>query len=405
MPIDNRKSTSKSLTWREISDRLTTDFDYPSQHRAYDASRVRKSLEWDAAPTWHASRSPIKRQSRFVDRPFNRQTIDELFDSLRPSELKISQKTLANSRSACKRVADYYKAPRGIGYTPLTEDCERLLALLPSKWDRRDLMSGMHYLSHVGISPWALTDAAVAEFRRSLAQEFRLADPITTFNMFMRTWNKCVTIPGWPQVTLTRDVVAKRRPAINWADYSALETAIDAYLASGYSGRMTDHDNDEHEIVLDFEDDDVLQPLSPISIRNHKSSLGMAVWALQNDGVPREALVSLRGLCVPARFRQALRGLIARAGGAVNRTVKARADALYRLAKHPAVLSKEELKSVAAAHDNCEKRHVIFLRTHEDRDQLTSRQARRSERYGRVPEPPNADKEPGLSQAQSSHDR
>lgn len=365
------RETLKSLTWGEALELVLCDPDYPSDKRAYDASRLRKAMEWDAAPTWHAARSPVKATSKFVNRPFNRQTIEELFFSLRAYELRRSAKTLDNSKSACNRVADFYQIQRGIGYTPFSDECRDLLSLVPSKWDRRDLRPGFHYLSYFVISPWAMTDTIAVDLARALADDFRLAEPIPTFNNFTRAWNKCTAIPGWPNLVLTRNVVVKRA-AIDWDDHPELKASIDTYLASGCRMRAPPSEDeaiDDIPLDEDDEDDEALEPLSRSSIQGQTGSLGMVVWALRQAGVRREELLRLSDLCGPGRYRQAMRVLTSRAGGVVNRAVKARSDALYRLARHPGVLTKDELQSVKASHKKYKIRFSKYLETHEDRDQ------------------------------------
>jgi hypothetical protein len=97
MPNDSTINQGQPMTWRKILQHQLDDPEYPSDRRAYDGSRVKKALAWDAAPTWQAARSPIKRPSKYLDRPFNHLTIDELFAGLRAAELRLTTKTLGAS--------------------------------------------------------------------------------------------------------------------------------------------------------------------------------------------------------------------------------------------------------------------------------------------------------------------
>jgi len=362
MAIYKRCNAGPPFTWSEMITHVSTDPNYPENRRAYDVSRLRKALQWNAAPTWHAAQSPIEKTSDFAGLPFNRQTIEQLFESVRPLELRISQKTVANTRSTCARIADHYGVPRGIGYTPLSEDCERLLSLVKSRWDRRALMPAMHYLSYRDISPWKLTQNIADDFSRDLVDVFRRADAKPTFVEFTRVWNKLTSIQDWPTSHLKRNI-PPRHATIDWSEYPELETAIDRYLQCGRCNNVID-DIDLHGLS-----DCLIDPLEPLSIRYHKSSLRMVVWALRESGVPSGELTQLSSICRPERYAQAMKALIARSKGVVNRTIAARADALYRVARHPGVLTPDEMKSVTTIRKKISARVSSFLKNHADKDQ------------------------------------
>ena len=133
MPFDLAPIRPKPLTWTEVLAHLPDDPDYPPDRRTFDASRIKKALAWDASPTFDKAKSKIKLPSKFLDRPFNHDTIDELFDALRAAELRLAPKTLENARSICKFVSDFYEVARGIGHTPLSADCKRLMNLVSNK--------------------------------------------------------------------------------------------------------------------------------------------------------------------------------------------------------------------------------------------------------------------------------
>ncbi|MEQ1696699.1 MAG: hypothetical protein ABL901_12735 [Hyphomicrobiaceae bacterium] len=375
MPFDNLPTIIKCSTWSKTRKSVKTDPRYPPHRRADDASRLGKALAWDAAPSWHAAKSPVTQRSKFSDRIFNHKSIEELFDGLCAADLGLEPKTLKNAHRTCNRIADFYEAPRGIGHTPLTDECKRLLSLVPSKWDRRDLRPGLRYHSYISVSPWNATQVTIDDLEKAIFTECRLAAPRATFNAFTRTWNKCAIIPDWPPLVITRNAV-QRRSAIDWAEYSELEASIDTYLACGC--RLEELEGDEPSDELDIEDDidddddddgDLTVPLTKFSERNHKSSLGMVVWAFREAGVQHDQLLQPYDLCAPRRFRLAMRGLKARAGGVVSRTVIARFDALGRLAAHPGVLEKADLKLVRRIVAKYEQKHVEFMKTYASRDQ------------------------------------
>lgn len=368
MPLDLSSNPSNSITWREIADRLSRDPNYPSERRAFDLSRIKKALEWEAAPTFEKAKSPIKQPSKFLDRPFNYKSIDELFDGLRAAELRLAPKTLENARSICKFASDFYGIARGIGRTPFSDECQRLLSMVPSKWDRRALRPGMHYLSHVHVNPWEMSQSDVQDLKGSLFTEFQVADPRPLFNEFTRVWNRCaVTILGWPTFIIARNVTAKKC-AVDWNEHVELKGAIDQYLARGR--RFDELERDDTAALDDVADDqDMVMPLAPVTVQGHEGSLGMVVWALRKGGVQPAELRTLRDLCVPERYRLAMRELTARAGGIVNRTVHARLVALGRLAESRGVLTENELKVVRRIRAKYEQRFRAFLQTHEDRDQ------------------------------------
>ena len=365
MAIQKRCNAGEPTPWGEMVERVATDPAYPQDRRAFDLSRLKKAIAWDAAPTRQAARSGIKKSSDFLDRPFNRQTIDELFEKIRPRELGISEKTVANTRSICVRIAEHYSMPRGIAYTPLSEDCERLLALVKSKWNRRALMTGLRYLSYHGISPWQITQSIADDYMKALVDDFRRADAKELRVEFTRVWNKCGAIPGWPQITLTRNICS-RVAVIDWSDYPELKAQVDAYLSYGRCS-FNEAEDDGSEQLPDF----LIDPLRPISIRGQKSSIAMIVWALQKAGVPKSELTDLRSICRPDRFSQAIRILKDRAKGKFNRTVHTRATALYRVARHPGVLTVEEIKAVKAIVKGVSRRLKTFLQEHSDKDQET----------------------------------
>jgi site-specific recombinase XerD len=368
MPFDFPPALPKPMTWREIIKFLPEDSGYPSDVRAFDTSRIKKALAWDAAPTFEKAKSPVQQQSTFLDRPFNYQTIDELFDGLRAAELRLADKTLQNARSICNAVADHYHLARGIGHTPFSEDCQRLHGMGPSKWDRRALRPGLHYLSSVCVSPWTATQANIDDFEKAVFAEFRLAEPRATFNEFTRVWNKCANLPGWPELVIERHVVSKRC-AVDWAEYSKLKRAIEQYIDCGRRFEELENIDDDPDAVDD--DKPLIVPLAAETAQGHRSSLGMVVWALRQGHVPANELNALRDLCIPTHFRLAMQELTTRAGGIVNRTVHARLVSLGRLAGHPGVLTEAELKTVSRIMSKYEQRHRFFLETHEDRDQKT----------------------------------
>lgn len=370
MPLGLAPRPLKPLTWREILDRLPDDPEYPSGRRAFDVSRIKKALAWDAAPTFEKARSPIKQPSKFLDCPFNYRSIDQLFDGLRAAELRLTPKTLENARSICKFASDFYGVARGVGHTPFSDDCDRLLSMVPSKWDRRALRPGMHYLSYALINPWEMSQSHVQDFGNSLYTAFQVARPRELFNEFTRVWNKCAaTISGWPTLIIARNVTLKKR-AIEWCEHPELKLAIEQYLARGrrFDELELDETTDEDDAA---DDHDVVVPLAADTAQGHRSSLGMVVWALRTGGILPDELVTLRDLCAPERYRLAMRELTARAGGVVNRTVHARLAALGRLAETPGVLKEVELKMVRRIRAKYEQRFRVFLQTYEERDQKT----------------------------------
>lgn len=363
MAIQKRCNAGKPATWEEIVVRVDNDPKYPEDRRPTDSARLKKALSWDAAPTRNAAKSSVKRSSDFENRPFNRQTINELFAKVRPRELGISAKTVANTKSICMKVADFYNMPRGIAYTPLSEDCENLLGLVKSDWDRRALMTGLRYFSFHNISPWRITQADADDYRRALVEDFHRADAKELWVEFTRVWEKCHSVRGWPDIALTRNI-CPRQAAINWADYPGLNEQVDAYLNAGRCS-FNDNNDGEADAVPDF----LIDPLKPISIRNLKGSIGMVVWALGTAGIPKHELTSLQSLCRPERFSLAMRILVGRTNGAVNRTIMARATALYRLARHPGLLPLDDVKTVQNLMKRLSRSFRRFLETHTDKDQ------------------------------------
>ena len=242
--------------------------------------------------------------------------------------------------------------------------------MVPSKWDRRALRPGMHYLSYALVNPWEMSQSHVQEFKNSLYTEFQVAEPRPMFNEFTRVWNKCAaTIPGWPPLVIARNVTSKKC-AIDWGEHAQLKFAIEQYLARGR--RLDELERTDATDEDDVDDNqDIVVPLDPVTARGHRSSLGMVVWALRNGGIQPAELVALRDLCIPTRFRLAMQELTARAGGVVNRTVHARLAALSRLAETPGVLTDAELKLVRKIRAKYEQRVGAFLDTYEERDQKT----------------------------------
>ena len=124
---------------------------------------------------------------------------------------------------------------------------------------------------------------------------------------------KCKAIPDWPKFSIERHVDLRRR-AIDWSEHAGLEAAIDKYLACGNELSVIDAEEPDADAIDadDDADDDCIVPLSEEAFRSHKSSLTTVVWALRST-VPREQLVEPRDLCIPPRFRLAMRELKARA--------------------------------------------------------------------------------------------
>lgn len=271
MPSSYAPKPLKSLTWKEILDRLSDDPEYPPGRRAFDVSRIKRALAWDAAPTFAKAKSPIKQPSKFLDRPFNHQSIDQLFDGLRAAELRLAPKTLENARSICKFVSDFYDVARGIGYTPFSDACDRLLTMVPSKWDRRALRPGMHYLSYARIDPWQMSQSHVQDFESALYTEFQVAEPRQLFNEFTRVWNKCASIPGWPTLLIARNAMWKKC-AVDWGQHTQLKVAIEQYLARGRKLDELEQDDATDEDDVD-DDQDIVVPLAAKTARWHSPRL------------------------------------------------------------------------------------------------------------------------------------
>lgn len=373
MTTPTRKPLKPLLSWADILAIMPKDDSYPANTRMSDHARLKKALSWNEARTLSQQMSPVSLPSRLLNLTFTHESIDRLFAELTSAELGLTDKTLANTHSVCRRIAMHYGAPTTIGRVPLTSQLSELKDLINIKWHQQTLSPFFHFLSYMGYAVSDVDDSVSAAFEKVIPNICRQADPRRVFLSTIRIWNECVeNVSGWPQTRLTNPA-KPATAAINWADFPELRDAIDAYLACGHSV-YRDLQGD-HNLEINFDDDDeLIQPLEAASVRNNKKALARVVWSLTEEKISSSDLRSLRDICEPKRFRQAIRVLVARAGGLFNRTIANYERALVRLARHPGVLTIEELKNVELSHKRYMMRYANFKKTYESRDQETLRQ-------------------------------
>ncbi|MEQ1714660.1 MAG: hypothetical protein ABL907_01525 [Hyphomicrobium sp.] len=363
-------------SWRDMIARIETDPDYPAHRQTTDASRIRSALNWSAAPTATKARSVVKIPSPFETQPFNRQTIRKLFASLCAADLRRADKTLENAQSDCNFVADFFGLGRGIAWATLTDDCASLLPLVTNKWDRPAIQRFFRYLSWNNFSPWLLTPEIASGYQTALADQFGAADPVRRYDETELAWKKLIKTAGWPKFEMPRRPRRQLNP-LDWSIYSTLEAEIDAYLACGRRDGEIDNDlaNDDSEEGEEEEDTDTdadldgVDPLSASSLSGNKSKLRVLIAHLRDDGLKQEELKSLRDICKPARFIRALRCVRLSNGDKVDYTVMGYAHTLFRAARHPGVLTPQEIKNVRKTHRKYCVKHRHYLKTHHDRDQ------------------------------------
>ena len=356
------------LSWRDTISRVEADPHYPEDRRKYDASRLRRALIWSASPSAIKAASAVQTPSPFEGQPFNRQTIKKLFLGLCAADLRRSVKTLENARSACNFVADHFGLARGIAWTPLNDECERLLAFVENKWDRPAIQRFFRYVSWRNLDPWTLTDDIFFGYRTALADEFGASDPVRRYDETELAWNKLSKSADWPQFQFPRRPRRKKN-TLDWGDYLQVEAQIDAYLACGCRDATPDDDyagDDDAEADADLEAN---EPLSKHSLYGNKSKLRVLIAHLRDDGVAKEDITSLHDICAPGPFRRAMRCVRLHHGDKVDNTVISYAHALRRAALHPGVLTKTEVKVVRKIHSKYLSKYRRYMKLHHSRDQ------------------------------------
>lgn len=355
-------------TWRDMIARVETDPDYPAKRRKTDASRLRSALNWSAAPTATKAGSAVMIPSPFEAQPFNHHTISKLFAPLCAADLRLRDKTLENAKSDCHFIADFYGLSHGIAWAALSDDCAHLLPLVTSKWDRPAVLRFFRYLSWSDFSPWLLNPEIAAGYQTALSEQFGAADPVRRYDETERAWNKLTLTAGWPQFEMPRRPRRQLNP-LDWSFHPTLEAEIDAYLAYGRrDGDVHDDDDDEEDDDTDAGLDGV-DPLSAASLLGNKAKLRVLIAHLRDDGLKPDELGSLRDVCAPARFTRALKCARLSSGDKVDYTVMGYPHALFRAARHPGVMTPQEIKKVRNTHKKYCVKHRLYLKTHHDRDQ------------------------------------
>ncbi len=161
--------------------------------------------------------------------------ISGLVRKLHPERLGVNSKTFANHRANAKAALRWFNRQTlgSARHAPMSEEFRLLLNEVADRHVRDTLSPFFRYLTGLGVSAEAVTDAhvaAYAQYRRDTGfQKFKLHKE----RLLVRYWNTCRdSVPGWPKVTLTEPARLKSHEGPAWADFPVgLRKDIEQYCA------------------------------------------------------------------------------------------------------------------------------------------------------------------------------
>jgi integrase len=216
---------------------------------------------------------------------------------------------------------------------------QALAARLPSRSLDHGLSRLINYFSALSLQPDDIDGTALERFKRDFLETSIGRGPIARFNVIARAWTEAMRlVEGWPQVTLAT-IADERRYAMRWQELPpAFAADVEAMLAQAcdpdpFSGRH-------------------VKPLRPQTIKQRRALLQRLATALLETGFPAANLTSLSVLTDPEKAKDALRFLIARAGGQPTATHASMAYSLTLIAKRWVKAPPEqieELRSMTAS--------------------------------------------------------
>jgi integrase len=247
----------------------------------------------------------------------------------------------ANIRSltlkALKRIG--IRAMPGRYREPHAPEWETLRARLPDRRFASGLSRFMSYCTARGIAPSAVDAQTFKSFQEAFEDDSLLRDPGGMARDTCKLWNIAVaTIPGWPRVTVEVPVRTRRFALPLSAFPEAFRGDVQQFLARGADP--------------DVFSDSYAKPIRPATARTRRRNILAVATALVQGGIPADSITGLATLVQPENAKQALKLLLARAGGKPTGYLYQIATLLKTISKH---YVRADEKTVAKIRVFCSK--------------------------------------------------
>ena len=260
--------------------------------------------------------------------------ISGLVRKLHPERLGVNSKTFANHRANAKAALRWFNRQTlgSARHAPMSEEFRLLLNQVADRHVRDTLSPFFRYLTGLGVSAEAVTDAhvaAYAQYRRDTGfQKFKLHKE----RLLVRYWNTCRdSVPGWPKITLTEPARLKSHEGPAWADFPVgLRKDIEQYCA-----RLAK----PHE----SRDGRLMKACDPSTIEVRKRVLEATVRMAVSIGIPLAELQSLGDLLRPDRAEAIIDAYWKRNGKLPSTSTIDLGDRFFNIARTETDLSPEEL--------------------------------------------------------------
>lgn len=307
---------------------------------------VRKACRWVSTCAQHAVRVEGRSPATAETIPFTRPNLGRAFAQLAIAHLDVSKKSVDNTLSELNGIADLLGMPTGYAFCALSSECQAVQDRLVTKEDRGTCIRLLRVMSAHGISAARVADA-VPHLREQIEADWKVERKDREFKRALYAWNKAAKL--FPDLGLRSLQVPKTRKiwGLRWRDdLSMLEPSVDGHLALG----------DPRPEGDDIFAGPTVRPLGTWSKTGRKEAVRMAASALRDAKFDYRGFRHVRDICLPERYKMAMRVLVTRAGG-VTSTVLGYGRELCKIAKLPDVLSASERDEVKAAFDKLKARH------------------------------------------------
>jgi integrase len=258
-----------------------------------------------------------------------------LFANVTASQLRVSEKTLANVRSlVAKAVRRYSKAlPTITKRVPFDASWIALLGLIPVKFQRCALSRLARYCSAMQIAPEQVTRDTLIGLHAALEAEEVVKNPRSLLHNTVSNWNRSRrNIPGWPQTGLSSPFLTEPFTL----PLSALTREFQQDIVC-WQERMLRPDPLDEEAPA--------RPLRAVTVQHRTIEFRQFASALVRSGrVPLKEITSIRVLVDPDNFKAALRVFLDRTGR--TQRVHNLARSMRLIGKHHCHLSNSTLEAL-----------------------------------------------------------
>lgn len=190
----------------------------------------------------------------------------------------------------------------------------------------------MHLRNRAGILPHAVREEHAINFRDALALNEISKSPETAYITAINGWNQASrTIPGWPQITLTRPSRVKKIQL-------PVEDLPPTFVAS------LDRFTKRLQLPDPFSKDGKMAPLSPATVKQYRTQLLRFAAELASSGVQPTEIHDLTVLTNPDMAERGLRHMLAKNGGQTRKGIFETAALLRNLGKKLGASAEAQVK-------------------------------------------------------------